>query len=1832
MSTIRLDLKRKLYKPIQMTPTNLWRNAILSLLLLFNFTNSKAQFGSGSFGSVIISSPNTIINEYTEVTNIDFGTFMIDVNQSSYFSVGKKALLIQMDGGNAGAWEWVHIIQVNPGAVRVLNINNPMDPITGIVQLISVPDYADLTVTNTGSVVPLTWNGTIGGVVVMMVSGVLTIEPGGTIDATGDGFQSGSPGALGQGGQGGAGGIAPGGNGGNFGVVSNSGIGGGGDGGWQGDNGMPGGLAVQNNCQGCAAGAYNAGSASSNLLMMGGAGYSGDGGNGNLGAGGGGAGSDGTSNGADGTAGGNGGDGGAGGIGGAGGGIIIVAAHTLDLPSQACMLANGENGALGQDASLGGNGGDGGLGGGGCTVGGGGGGGNGGFGGDGGGGGSGGAGGMIKIIRNNSSPAPLGIHREVNGGLGANGGSGAIGGLAGNNAGNLNGMTCLGSGSSGGGGGSGSGGTSGTCHAGIVLALLEDMGIAGSNNGTYTNLGNGFHVYNNGTESLYIEEINPLMTLVHVAIGGNHYYTIVTGSGSMPSPFLTLHEIFTQGTVSYPSSQSGLVSGSLGTYTADCTGSRSFAQNGQAGADGPDGVDAGPGDVSDDLGIDCNLDPMIVLVDTPVPFICPETPAEIQASVISGGAAPYTFTYVNPNIIDQNTTGTFQVDDTPGEIIVTDANGCVSEVTPATADVDLMFLWYPLSTMPSCFGVATGQLVLELDQSYDPFAGFIADVYYVSDIFNINTYYPTSFTSTTITFDGLAPGQYFIYQEQCFFDPLLTFEILESPEIEVTPTITNAVCDVPGSIELTMTGGIPSYTVLWGNGQTNNPLNGLFAQNISATVTDAQGCTFTNTYAVGGSSSPMTVSFSNAPEVCAQSNGSSQAIVSGGMAPYTYLWSNGTTSALIQNVSAGNYNLQITDAEGCLLSASTTITGVGDSPTITGQINNVTCYGVADGDVTISVNGGTEPYTYQWSTGSTTTSNQNGNPGIYSVVVTSFDGCTANANYEITQPDQITIQGTTTQPGCLGGNGSIDVTVTGGVTASGYDYSWSNGSTTEDIMSLTPGTYSLVVTDDNGCTASATFSILPSSPPLINSMVTNDFCGNSGGAIDLSVTSSSLPLQFQWSNGATTEDLTNLPAGYYTVTVTDATMCTSTSTVPIYGPFAPLSVSTLQIIHLNCFGDNNGSVFTTITGGEEPYNFAWSNGTNGQHLIGVGAGTYTLTVTDNRGCQQTGTFTVTQPSSALQVALTGVTVVCSGQTGIVMVTGVGGTAPYYGEGPRTVYSGLNQITLYDSQGCVTTAPWFVAAVANPLVTLNATPDCGGSSTGTITSLVTNGTPSYSYLWNNGAISPNLSSLPGGDYTLNVTDAYGCVAEGKVHVPGSPAMNLSGQVTDAFCSPSNSGAIDLNINGGTPTYFYSWSNGSSTEDLSNITAGNYSITVTDQYGCTANNTFNVGDGCLCPVNFNAEICGPSEICQGENFTLISQVTPRPQGYPVTYSWTRTPATFSATTASITQNGLPAGSYTYTLVVTYSPICTVTVQHTVLVRARPTITVTNALTNASTLATQLAGCDIILNSTGGTYYNWTYAGNTFATHTNQLIDANTIITTASQTRTYGVVGIDQYGCSNSASIQVRLVPLTITAAYSAAPAGPNVTVSGNIPTVYTNATFTWTGPGGYISGPSTTIRNFSRVGLLSGLVGTYTATVVQNGCTKTATFLLNESAQIIKSLILESGDVQTEIISNDHPEMQEESTTGILEKIEEPQFELFPNPSNNYIQLTGRTEFPAYTMMKIFDPGGNLIMDFTIGEKQDFSETIDISGLSSGNYIITLDCGANGTWNKVFTKEN
>jgi hypothetical protein len=366
--------------------------------------------------------------------------------------------------------------------------------------------------------------------------------------------------------------------------------------------------------------------------------------------------------------------------------------------------------------------------------------------------------------------------------------------------------------------------------------------------------------------------------------------------------------------------------------------------------------------------------------------------------------------------------------------------------------------------------------------------------------------------------------------------------------------------------------------------------------------------------------------------------------VTGGTSPYSYLWSNGATTQDLTNISAGVYTVNVTDANGCTIANNALSVTQPTAALSTGfNVTDVSCFGNASGAITLTVNGGTLPYSYQWSNGSTQQNLINVPVGTYTVTVTDANGCTSGvASMQITQPSAaLSMNNAIDDVNCFGGNtGSIDLTINGGTMP--YSFVWSNGATTEDLTNVAAGTYTVTVTDAQGCTAGNSTLSIQQPAAALTSNVTGTVpvaCyGNSTGSIDLTITGGTSPYSYSWSNGATTQDLTNISSGTYTVSVTDAQGCSSTiASITITQPTAGLSASVASTGNVACNGGGNGSVDLTVAGGTSPYTFTWSNGATTEDINNLYAGTYNVSITDANGCTATSSATVSQPAGAFKI-------------------------------------------------------------------------------------------------------------------------------------------------------------------------------------------------------------------------------------------------------------------------------------------------------------------------------------------------------------------------------------------------------------------------------------------------------------------------------------------------------------------------------------------------------------------------------------------------------------------
>ena len=399
-------------------------------------------------------------------------------------------------------------------------------------------------------------------------------------------------------------------------------------------------------------------------------------------------------------------------------------------------------------------------------------------------------------------------------------------------------------------------------------------------------------------------------------------------------------------------------------------------------------------------------------------------------------------------------------------------------------------------------------------------------------------------------------------------------------------------------------------------------------------VTDNIGCVTTASIVVSQPNAPL---FSNAivhNQSCFGSvNASINANMTGGTAPYTYSWNTGQTSAFIGPLVVGQYNLHVTDALGCTLDTSFTITQ--PAPLlIPGTVVNVACYGDSTGYITALPNGGTAPYNYSWSNGQNTHVDTLIPAGNYTVTVTDAHGCAASALFNVAQPvAPLALSVFTTSVGCFGAStGAIDLTVNGGTP--GYTYLWSNNATSQDIQALAQGTYSVLVTDQHGCVDSLMVNVTqPQAPLMAMPNITNAPCfGLNGGAIDLNVAGGTTPYSYFWSSGDTLQDIDSLPAGQYTVVVSDANNCATTLIINVTQPQSAMSLNPV-LVQPSCFGYANGSISALVNGGTAPYTYLWSNNATTNSIINLSSQNYTVTVTDANGCTLTDTLALNQPDS-----------------------------------------------------------------------------------------------------------------------------------------------------------------------------------------------------------------------------------------------------------------------------------------------------------------------------------------------------------------------------------------------------------------------------------------------------------------------------------------------------------------------------------------------------------------------------------------------------------------------
>ena len=742
---------------------------------------------------------------------------------------------------------------------------------------------------------------------------------------------------------------------------------------------------------------------------------------------------------------------------------------------------------------------------------------------------------------------------------------------------------------------------------------------------------------------------------------------------------------------------------------------------------------------------------------------------------VSGGSAPYTYLWTPTNATTSSVSGltantyVVEVEDNTG---LNYCSGSIGIVNPPSLLVNIT----PPSPVTSCFSICDGQATANGIGGTNPY-----------------TYmWNSAPVQTTSLATGLCAQSYSVTvtdNHGCI--KVRTVAIGQPALLTANGSSNNIDCfgNCNGSASVAPTGGNPSYTYSWApGGATTATISNLCPGTFTCTVTDTKTCVAT--YVTTITEPPLlTITASGANLICnGVCTGSVTATASGGVLNYTYSWSpGGYTTPSVTGLCAGTYSLTVTDGNACVKTATVTLTQPGAITAIpTGT--NINCFGTCTGTVNANAAGGVAPYSYFWSPGGCTTATCSSLcAGTYMVNVNDAIGCATSATITLTEAPLLTVSASNTNASCSGFcNGTASAVATDGTAP--YTYLWSpGGATTSAIAGLCIGNYTITVTDSKGCTGTSSVTI--TAPVLLNpnlSSTSTSCFGVCDGSVSSVPTGGTSPFTYSWSNGCTTSVCSALCAGNYTLVLRDANGCVATNTVTVSQPAVfDVSIFSATPNPLNCNGDCNGIASAAVTGGTLSYTYLWSTGATAPSVTGLCAGTYSLDVTDAKGCSASTSVTFLQPTT-MTVTVSSSDPSCNGYCdGSVSAISGGGTPGYTyswlpgGQTTSLISSqcaGTYSVTVSDNNGCLNTQT--VTLTAPPPLTGNGTilnnVSCSGGCDGSAVSNPTGGIPPYTFLWSGGQTTDTAAGLCAGSYTITVTDASGCV-DAKIITIAQPSV-------------------------------------------------------------------------------------------------------------------------------------------------------------------------------------------------------------------------------------------------------------------------------------------------------------------------------------------------------------------------------------------------------------------------------------------------------------------------
>ncbi|HOY06777.1 MAG TPA: choice-of-anchor L domain-containing protein [Saprospiraceae bacterium] len=825
----------------------------------------------------------------------------------------------------------------------------------------------------------------------------------------------------------------------------------------------------------------------------------------------------------------------------------------------------------------------------------------------------------------------------------------------------------------------------------------------------------------------------------------------------------------------------------------------------------------------------------------------------VIASTAGGGTGTLTYQWSDPAA--QSTAAAVSLTAGAYTVTVRDANGCTATASATvTQPTDLTATAIPSAA--TCFNVPSGSV------GAIPAGGTLP--------------YSFSWSNNILSQlnNGVLAGNYSVTVTDGNGCTETASAIVLEPAQLTTSTITtptNCAGSSDGTAIATPSGGTGTYNYKWSDAaqQTTQTAIGLPAQIFTVTVTDANGCTAQQPASIA-SPTPLLVAADPTDASCNQSaSGSAIATASGSNGGYNYLWNTvpAQSNPTAGNLTAGTYTVTVTDQKGC----TATTTAIISEPAailFTGTPQPASCFGTATGQIITQTQGGTSPYTYNWSAGQSGANLVNRPAGDYTATVTDANGCTQTLQSTIDQPTEIILAAVPQHVLCKGeNNGAVELTAEGGTP--NYNISWNGpagfSGTGATLGNLFAGTYTAIVTDASGC--SETNNVVVNEPAtqlaLALPPVADTICYlASDGSATVQASGGTPPYNYFWNvNGGTSATISGLASAEYIVTVTDVNNCQQLAQTFIFQKGELFGYAEARNPSCNAGDDGIGIVtgvfYSADSANVNSFNYTWNTVPPQNTRIATGLKatlTYTVTITDVQGCTDEQNITVGNPEMLEAHVTAHEDVKCFAEsTGWAAANGSGGQAPYTffwntgGAGQtdslaENLSAGIYRVTVTDANNCpATTSVSILEPAALTLEMLPTHVKCFGESTGMAVARPSGGVTPYQYLWQNGQTTSSANDIPAGVISVLITDGNGCTLPDSIQIlqPPTKVGGIS-EEKDPKCHGGKDGEIDIIASGGTPPYMYALDNAAwnGSPKQIGIGAGTYVPRVVDQNGCVA----------------------------------------------------------------------------------------------------------------------------------------------------------------------------------------------------------------------------------------------------------------------------------------------------------------------------------------------------------------------------------------------------------